>query len=135
MAEGFHDYYLQQSETQIISRLKLYLPKQKSTMNETFIPFKIQGVSKYYQDWSCIYQNRNEQWMKHSFLSKYKVCPNSIKTEAVSTKTEMNNEWNIHFLQNTRCVQIVSRLKLYLPKQKCTMNETFIFYKIQGVSK
>ena len=35
--------------------------------------------------------------------------------------------WNINGM---RCDQKVSRLKLYLPKQKWTMNETFIFFKI-----
>ena len=53
-----------------------------------------------YQDGSCIYRDRNEQRMKHSFSSKYKVCSKSIKMEAVLTKTEINNEWNINFLQN-----------------------------------
>ena len=104
-------------------------------MNEIFIFFNIQIVFKEYQDWSCSYQERIEQWMKHSFSSKDKVCSNSIKTEAVFTKGELNNEWNIHFLQKTRCVQIVSRLKLYLPRQKWTINETFIFLKIQGAFK
>ena len=41
-------------------------------MNETFIRFKIRAVLK-----------------------------KSIETEAVFTKTEMNNEWNINFRQNT----------------------------------
>ena len=30
----------------------------------------------------------------------YEVYWKSIKTKAAFTKTEMNNEWNIHFLQN-----------------------------------
>ena len=51
--------------------------------------------------------------------------------EAVFTKTEMNNEGNVNFHQNTRFIQKVLRLVLYLPIQKLTINET-IFFKIQG---
>ena len=80
-----------------ISRLKLYLPRQKWTMNETLIFFKIRAVLTKYRDWSCIYQDRNEQWMKRWFSSKYELCWKSIETEAVFTKTEMNNEWNVDF--------------------------------------
>ena len=29
----------------------------------------------------------------------------SIEAQAVFTKTEMNNEWNVNFLLNTKCVQ------------------------------
>ena len=114
-----------------VSRLKLYLPRQKWTMNETLIFFKIRPVMKKYRDWSCIYQDRSEQWMKRWFSSNYELCWKSIETEAVFTKTEMNNEWNINFHQNTSCVGKVSRLKLYLPRQKWTMNEKLIFIKIR----
>ena len=41
----------------------------------------------------------------------------------------MNNKGNIHFLQNLSYFQKVSRLKLYLPKQKLTIKETFVFFK------
>ena len=118
-----------------LSRLKLYLPRQKWTVNETFIFYKIQAALKIYRDWSYIYQDRNEQWMKRSFSTKYKLRWKFIETEAIFTKTEMNTEWNVHFQQNTSCVENLSRLKLYLPRQKWTMNETFIFYKIQAVLK
>ena len=37
--------------------------------------------------------------------------------EDVFTKTEMNNQWNINFLQNTSCVHGVLKLKLYLLRQ------------------
>ena len=40
-------------------------------MNETIIFFKIQKGLKKYRDWSCIYQDSNEQSMKRSFSSKY----------------------------------------------------------------
>ena len=63
------------------------------TVNKLIKLSKIRCVSKKYRDWSCIYYGRNEQWMKRSFSSKYDVCPKSIDTEAVFTKTEMNNEW------------------------------------------
>ena len=44
--------------------LKLYLPREKWTMNEMLIFLKIPAVLKMHRDWSCIYQERNEQWMK-----------------------------------------------------------------------
>ena len=84
----------------------------------------------------------------------------------VCTKIEINNEYNLHFLQNTRLIlksvmnlklylprqkgtmnenihflqntmdiEKVSWLKMYLPRQKWTMNETFIFLEIRTVSK
>ena len=40
----------------------------------------------------------------------------------------MNNEWNIHFLQNMCYIQIVLR-------KKYTMNKMLILFKIQGVFK
>ena len=60
-------------------------------MNETFIFFKIRFV-----------------------LKKYR----SIETEAVFSKTDMNNKRNFPFLQNTSCVEKVSMLKLYLQRQE-----------------
>ena len=63
------------------------------------------------------------------------ACLKSIITEAVFTKTEMNNEWTVHFLPNTSCAENVSRLKLYLPRQKWIMNESFIFFQIRAVLK
>ena len=38
-------------------------------------------------DWSCIYQDVYEQWIKRSFSLKYEVCWKSIETEAAFTKT------------------------------------------------
>ena len=104
-------------------------------MNETLIFFKIRGIFKMYQSRSCIYRDRNEQWMKRRFSSKYEVFSKCISLEAVFTETEMNNEWNVDFLQNTRYFQNVSVSKLYLPRQKWTMNETSIFFKIRGIFK
>ena len=110
------------------SWLKHYLPRQKWTMNETFILFEIWGVFKKYRDWSCIYQDRNEQWIKRWFSLKYEMCWKSIETEVVFTNTEMNNAvMNAHFIQNTRCVQKVSWLTQYLTRQKWTKNEIFSF--------
>ena len=37
------------------------------------------------------------------------------------------------FLQITRCVENVPRLKLYLKKQKWATNETLTYFKIRGV--
>ena len=67
-------------------------------MNETLIFFKIRAELKKYRDWSCIYQDRNEQRMKRWFSLKFELSWKSIETEAVFTKTEMNNEWNVDFL-------------------------------------
>ena len=44
------------------------------------------------------------------------MCSKNIETEAVLTKVEMNNERNVHFLQNTSSVENASRLMLYLPR-------------------
>ena len=38
-------------------------------------------------------------------------------------------------LQGTSCVEKISRLKLYLPRQKWTITETLISFKIQAVLK
>ena len=40
-----------------VSILKLCLPRQKWTMNETLIFFKIRSVLKKYQDWNFIYRD------------------------------------------------------------------------------
>ena len=39
--------------------------------------------------------------MKRSFSSKYEVPSKSIETEAIFTKREMNNEWNVYFFPNS----------------------------------
>ena len=39
---------------------------------------------------------------KFQYILKYKVCSKSVETKAVFIKTEMNNEWNINFLRNTK---------------------------------
>ena len=62
--------------------------------------------------------------MKETLISsKYEFCWKSIKTEAVSNQIEMKNEWKVHFLQNTRCIEKVSRLKLYFPREKGTIDK------------
>ena len=61
-------------------------------------------VFKKYLVWSCIYQDRNEQWIKRWFSSNYELCWKNIETEAVFTKREINNEWSFDFHQNTSCV-------------------------------
>ena len=57
-------------------------------MNKTLISFKKRDMFlKKYRDWSCIYQDRKEQYMKHKFPSEHEVClKKSIETEAVFTK-------------------------------------------------
>ena len=51
---------------------------------------------------------------KVHFLQNTSTLKKSIETEAVFKKREMNNERNVKFLQNISYVQKVSRLKLYL---------------------
>ena len=65
------------------------------------------------------------------FFSKYERCLKSIETEAVFTKTERNNEWNVSFQQNMNCVQKVLRLKRTLQEMKWIINERLIFFKYE----
>ena len=44
-----------------------------------------------------------------------------MKTEALFIKTEMNNEWNVHFLQNTRRIQWIETEAIFT--KTWTMNE------------
>ena len=53
--------------------------------------------------------------MKRSFTLKCELCSKSFDTEAIFTKTDINNEWNVNFLQNVGSVPKVLRPKLYLP--------------------
>ena len=55
-------------------------------MNETLIYFKIRTVLKKNPDGSYIYQDKNEQWMKRWFSSKYQLFWKSIETKSVFTK-------------------------------------------------
>ena len=48
----------------------------------------------------------------------------TVELEALFTKKEMLNELKVDFFQNMRFVQKVSKLNLYLPRKKGTMNET-----------
>ena len=68
------------------------------------------------------------------FLEIQGILKRGTEIETVFTKVEMNKEWNVNFLGNTRsvkkyrdwsriykernmrCVKQISRLKLYLPK-------------------
>ena len=43
----------------------------------------------------------------HYLIHVYKVCHKSIEIEAVFTKIEMNNEWNINFFR----IQSVSKIQ------------------------
>ena len=44
----------------------------------------------------------------------YEVCTNGIQTKAIFTKTEMNNKWNVHFLQSLDFQQHLCLLYLHL---------------------
>ena len=88
-----------------------------------------------YSDGSWIYEEWNEQWIKPECFSKYMLCSNSIETKAEFTQTEINNEWNVNIIQNTRYAQRVSRRKHEIVSiQKSTMNETLIVIKIVEAS-
>ena len=86
--------------------------------------------------------------MKHLFSSKYEMFSKSIETRSIFTKTELSNKENVYFLQHIKCEKKkktnkkqqnqnkankqykrkhVRKLKLDLPKQKRTMNETLNF--------
>ena len=49
------------------------------------------GVLKKNRDWSFIYKEKNEQWIKRWYYLKYVICSNSIETKYIFTKREMNN--------------------------------------------
>ena len=90
----------------------------RATLTQCYL---IRVVLKKYQDWSCIYQERNEQWMKRWFSSKYELCWKSIRTEAVFTKTEINNEWNVNFLPTTKSLIPESFSLVEAPQQSAKM--------------
>ena len=50
-----------ESPVQGESSLNLYLPRKKSSINETLIFFQIQQMIKKYRDWSCIDLDGKEQ--------------------------------------------------------------------------
>ena len=92
---------------------------------------KQKRVFKKYQDWCCIFLEWNEQRIFYSDILQiicdilkwvlryqwygmildltYKFCSENIKTEALFTKKEMNNQCNIHFRQNT-ALSLLDRL-------------------------
>ena len=79
----------------------LYLPRSKWTINQTLIFFKIRSVFRNYRDWSCTYQDRNEQSSKISLqntkcVQKYRDCSLIYKG--------LNIEWNAYFPQNSLIV-------------------------------
>ena len=77
----------------------------------------------------------NSSEIKPSDSYKWTVYSKSIETDTGFMKREMNNEWNINFLQNIKCIQKVLRLTLYLRRDKWTMNETLISFKISSAFK
>ena len=91
--------------------------------SKTNFPRNTKWVKNKYREWSCIYPDRSEQSIKHSFSLKYEAFLKSIASEGVFAEKEMNDEWNADFLQNMSCVWKVTKLKLYLPRHKWTMKE------------
>ena len=92
-------------------KLMLYLLRHKWMSIETLIFFKIQGIIKKYWDWSCIYHNRNEWWMKHLFSS-------------------ISSHWDWNKVFHLQKFFFRYHVKLYLIKQKWTMTEILHFFKI-----
>ena len=62
----------------------------------------------------------------------YKVCSKSIEAEAVFTTTEMNNEWNVNFLQNTNTAEKSIEIEAAFTNIEVMKKETLIFFKKQG---
>ena len=59
----------------------------------------------------------------------------TIETEAVFTMIEMNNQWIVSFIKNTKYVQNVYREKLHLTRQKWTMTERLVLFQEQSILK
>ena len=81
----------------------LYLPRQMWTMNETLIFFKIRRVLKNIDNEAVFTKTDGNNKWNVNFLQNT-TCVKNIDNEAVFTKTEMKDEWNVYFLQNTKCV-------------------------------
>ena len=63
----------------------------------------IQSVFKKYQDWSCIYQDRNEQWMKHSFSLKQFPSHSKHLFQRVFLLSKCPWNTSFHMVQNCVC--------------------------------
>ena len=78
----FAEIYIKCCLYQALSNLsKSYIPKRNckifplnEKMAKDFQLMRKQSVTKTCWDLSCIYLDRNEQWLKHYFFSKYETC-------------------------------------------------------------
>ena len=67
--------------------------------------------------------------MKRSFSSKYEE-PSKKFRGAVFTKREMNNEWNVHFLQNTRSLRKNFEIGVVFTKREMNNERDVHFLKM-----
>ena len=89
-----------------------------------------------YQDWICIYQNKNDQWLKHLFSLKYKVCWKNIKTEAAFTMIKMNNEWNVFSFKIQGVLKkYIDWSCIYQGRNEQGIKCSFIFQNIMCIEK
>ena len=72
--------------------------------------------------------------IKHLSRLFYKMCSKSIKTKAVFTKTEMNNEWNIHFLQNMSHFLKGINTKVLFPNTEMNSEHIISIYQSNSLS-
>ena len=106
---------------QKVSRLKLYWPKRKWTVNKTFIYFfKIRAELKKYQTSGCIARDENETMNETLIFSKLELSWKIIKVQAVFTKTEIcpvSLGCRIHWLHLCRGVRPPNECPGYDTKQ------------------
>ena len=91
---------------------------QNQTKKKSNLKLPINPILDYFSEWHQL---------------KYEMCSRSVETDAVFSKIEINNESNVNFLQNMRCSQKVSRLKLYWQRQKWARSEALISFKIHAM--
>ena len=81
------------------------------------------------------YQDWSCIYQDINFSPKYKLCLNVSRAKLYLPRQKWTMNETLIFLKNTKYVPKVSRLNLYLPRQKWTMNETLIFLQIRPVFK
>ena len=82
-----------------VTRLKLYLPRQKWTINKTLTFFKIRKLLRNFEIEAGITKREiNSEW-NIIFFFKYNVRLKSVESKVVFTQTETNNERNADILQ------------------------------------
>ena len=98
--------------------------------------FLIQGTSKSNTEWGMV-------GMESAALAQSRVSPKTSDQNILGIGIDSARHYHFIFIYiyiyiytyiyirtQTKCVKKVLRLKLYLPRQKWTMNKTLIFFKI-----